>query len=137
MNPSYWIDLPMGLERRITFTGRAVPTWSAIQVHLSHVCISSSLRMIDGLPAFPEELPGDSWRELRLATSEGMMTLRRNEDQLACVIWGNAAPALEADWHKLIWACAAAGNGQIEIPEGVVSSEEYARSLGFWPEQSV
>jgi hypothetical protein len=126
----------MGLERKVTYPAHTTPPWDAIQTKLSHVGISFSLRMIDGLPAFPDELPGESWSELRLATCEGMMTIRRDTGQLTCVIWGNAGPDLEADWHKLIWACSAAGNGQIETSEGLVSSEQYSRSMGLSLEQS-
>jgi hypothetical protein len=54
-----------------------------------------------------------TWCELRLATPQGMVTLRRGADRWACVTWGNADAALLQAWNALAWACAAAGNGKV------------------------
>ena len=47
--------------------------------------------MIDGELAFPDETPADAWRELRVGTPQGMVTVRRDRDQVVLVTWGNAA----------------------------------------------
>ncbi|MFO0821616.1 MAG: hypothetical protein U0792_00485 [Gemmataceae bacterium] len=87
--------------------------------------------MIDGLPAFPDETPAEDWKEVRVGTAAGMVTIRRAPRSLTCVIWGNADPALNAAWAKVIWACAAAGDGHIE-PE-LEAAEEFAKSTGLSP----
>ena len=89
--------------------------------------------MIDGLPAFPNEIPDPCWKELRVATAAGMVTIRREPGTLACVVWGNADPALTAAWRRVVWACAAAGEGTIETAEGPLSPGQFASSVGLSP----
>ena len=123
----------MGMDRTIRFPGGATPSWEAIRAHLGSVGAQVSVRMIDGMPAFPEEIPEPTWRELRIGTAAGMVTIRRTEDALTCVIWGNADEALAADWNQVIWACASAGAGLIASPSGPVSAAEFGRSTGIQP----
>jgi hypothetical protein len=85
------------------------------------------MRMIDGQLAFPDEEPVESWRELRVGTAQGMVTLRREEDALVCVTWGNANLQLRQVWNALAWACAEAGGGTVKTPEGTVSAAEFRR----------
>jgi hypothetical protein len=59
------------------------------------------MRMIDGELAFPDETPPDTWRELRVGTPSGMITLRREIDGVTLVIWGNADENLRRDWNTL------------------------------------
>ncbi len=87
--------------------------------------------MIDGMPAFPDEIPDSDWCELRLGTPAGMITLRKQPSSLSCVVWGNADSLLVQDWHRVIWACAAAGYGQIETPAGTQSASEFASLHGI------
>lgn len=123
----------MGLDRTIRFAVDSFPSWDAIRTQLRRVGEESQLRMIDGRPAFPDEEPAAGWNELRIGLSGGMATLRRGPGQIACVVWGNADPALKAAWDKLCWACAAAGSGQIETSSGPQTLDEYARSIGISP----
>lgn len=124
----------MGLDCTIRYLGGITPTWEGIQVQLLRVGEPGQLRMIDGLPAFPDEIPGADWKELRAATSAGMVTIRREPGILACVIWGTADPALETAWRKVIWACAAAAEGVVDLPSGSVSADEFAQSIGVSPD---
>jgi hypothetical protein len=48
------------------------------------------LRMIDGLPALPDEQPSDTWQELRITVTGGMVTIRRGPSAWTCVVLGNA-----------------------------------------------
>jgi hypothetical protein len=121
----------MGLERNVRFPGDSTPTWEAIQSALSRVGESVALRMIDGLPAFPDETPDSGWKELRVATSAGMVTIRRRPGILSCVVWGNADPALDVAWTKVVWACAAAGNGEVDTPAGSCSADQFGRAAGL------
>ena len=77
------------------------------------------MRMIDDQLAFPDELPEENWRELRLGTPAGMVTVRRDGDCLRFVIWGNADAALRQAWDELVRTFA-------EVGDGVVLSEPEA-----------
>jgi hypothetical protein len=89
--------------------------------------------MIDGLPAFPDEVPEGGWRELRLGSAAGMVTLRRSDPLLSVIVWGNADAALLAVRDRIAWACAAAGSGTIAAPGCDVSADEFATRVGISP----
>ena len=122
----------MGLSRTIHFPTEA-PTWDAVRTQLARLGEQAPLRMIDGLPAFPDESPDPGWNELRVGTAAGMVTIRRVPGAFTCVVWGNADPALNAAWDRIVWACAAAGGGLVETPSGRVSADEFARAAGLSP----
>jgi hypothetical protein len=87
--------------------------------------------MIDGLPAFPDEVPEAGWKDLRLGVPEGMVTVRRGTGVINCTVWGNAGEQLQLAWAKVIWACARAGLGTIEGPGSSLTPEEFLRENGF------
>jgi len=103
----------MGMQRAIRFAA-AEPAWPAVTAALRALGERPILRMIDGLPAFPDEEPADGWRELRVSVSGGMVTLRRGAGEWACVVWGNADDALVRGWDACCQAVARAGNGVID-----------------------
>jgi hypothetical protein len=121
----------MGLDRTIRFPIDETPSWEAIRSTLARIGASAALRMIDGLPALPDESPEASWKELRLGAGAGMVTIRRGTGTLACVIWGNADSELRLLWEKVIWACAKAGDGVIESPDGPISPEQFSQIAGW------
>jgi hypothetical protein len=123
----------MGMDRTVRFAPGRTPAWDAIRDHLRRVGGDGTLRMIDGMPAFPDETPEPGWRELRVGTAAGMVTVRRGADALSCVVWGNADDALRAAWDRVCWACAAAGQGTVETPSGPLSAAEFATSAGLPP----
>lgn len=123
----------MGLDRTIRFPSPTTPSWGAVCEQLARVGESAPLRMIDNLPAFPDETPPDDWKELRVGTVAGMVTVRRAAGAIVCVIWGNADPSLNAAWEKVVWACAAAGGGLIETPAGPQSADAFARGANLNP----
>lgn len=124
----------MGLDRTVRFPSGSVPSWDAVSDRLKRLGSPVALRMIDGLPAFPDESPEPGWRELRVGTAAGMVTLRAATGTLTCVVWGNATDALRRDWDAVCWACAAAGDGLVETPAGAVSADDFARAAGLRPE---
>ena len=124
----------MGLDRTIRFASEAAPSWPAIAAQLHRVGLTASLRMIDGLPAFPDEVPDPTWKELRVGFAAGMVTLRRGPDSLSCIVWGNADGPLKRAWDALCWASAAAGGGTIDSPDGPVSADDFTHSVGIHPE---
>src|SRR5258708_910977 len=104
----------MGIEQSVSFTNNAPPSWVALKGFVDQHGYPIQLRMIDGELAFLDEVPTDAWRELRVATPAGMVTLRRDSDRLVLVTWGNADAALLQAWNGLIWAAAAFADGRIE-----------------------
>jgi hypothetical protein len=62
------------------------------------------MRMIDGQLAFPDETPPDDWKELRVSTPAGMITLRRDDEGISLVIWGNADEKLRTVWEQMAGA---------------------------------
>ena len=123
----------MGLDVTIRFPAGGVPAWGAVKQQLARVGEAAAIRMIDGLPAFPDESPEGEWRELRLSLSAGMVTLRRSGDSLSCVVWGNADADLLAARDPAAWACAAAGGGTVETPDGELTAAEFARAARLSP----
>jgi hypothetical protein len=123
--------IAMGLDRTIRFPSTETPNWEAIQEQIVRAGITAVLRMIDGLPAFPDEVPEAGWKELRLGFSSGMVTIRRGEGVFTCAIWGNADEQLQFAWSQVIWACANAGSGTIDLPNGRLSPDEFAQACGF------
>jgi hypothetical protein len=100
------------MERTITFVGPP-PSWQSIRDQIAAKGLTVQLRMIDGLPAFPDESPEDGWRELRISTAGGMMTLRLEAGRLSVVVWGNAGSDLMAEWDAVVEACSTAVNGSV------------------------
>ncbi len=97
----------MGMEKLVPFTTVA-PSWENIQREASKAGVALTVRMIDNLPAFPDEIPEPGWKELRVASAEGMMSLRQQPGVLAVIVWGNADQALQRDWAIVADACARA-----------------------------
>ena len=98
----------MGVERTVPLTA-GEPPWTAVAGEIDRTGEPAVVRMIDGLPAFPDETPADDWREVRLSFPAGMVTVRRQPGAWACVVWGTADPALLAACDRVADAIAAAG----------------------------
>lgn len=117
----------MGMDQTVTFPG-AVPAWSTVGDLLHRSGFPIQMRMIDGQLSFPDELPPEGWRELRVGTSLGMITVRRDAGRVTLVTWGNADDSLRQAWHALTWAFAAAGNGQVQTEAGPRNAADFRRS---------
>jgi hypothetical protein len=102
----------MGMERVVEFGGPE-PSWAAVREKLAARGLTPQMRMIDGLPALPDEEPEANWRELRVAFDGGMVTLRREPGRFRVVVWGNADGALRRDQETIAAACAEAGGGTV------------------------
>jgi hypothetical protein len=114
------------MDQTVTFAGEP-PAWPAARDLLAARGLPVQTRMIDGELAFPDEEPPAEWRELRVGTPQGMVTLRREAGRIVCVTWGNADAALRQAWNALAWACAAAGGGRVETSDGPLTAEEFQR----------
>jgi hypothetical protein len=123
----------MGMEQTVSFAADRVPSWESIRDLLAGHGFAVQMRMIDGELAFPDEKPPAAWRELRVGTPQGMISLRRQGDSLVLVTWGNADAGLRQAWNALTWACAEAGGGLVQTPAGPQSAAEYGRAADLPP----
>jgi hypothetical protein len=123
----------MGMEQRVTFAGRAIPSYPSVRDLLSGRGFPVQTGLIDGQLAFPDELPDESWRELRLRTPQGMVTVRREAERLVFVTWGNADAAMLQAWNAIVWAFAESGGGQVETPEGLLEPAAYRERVSLPP----
>jgi hypothetical protein len=116
------------MEQQVTFAAGRPPSWEAVSRLLAERGFPAQVRMIDGELAFPDEALPEGWRELRLSTPQGMVTLRCEADGLGVVTWGNADAALRQAWNALAWACAAAGAGQVVTAAGPRSADDFGQT---------
>ena len=118
----------MGVELRVTFGPEAPPLWPAVAESLGGHGFTVQLRMIDGELAFPDETPPDAWRELRIGTLHGMITLRRETDGITLVTWGNADANLRQASNALAWGLAHLCGGCVRTADGDFAAEEFAKT---------
>jgi hypothetical protein len=120
----------MGMDQTVVFAGSA-PAWPEVARLLQERGYPVQMRMIDGELAFPDEQPPESWREIRLGTPQGMVTLRRQKtadgEALVFVTWGNAGDDMRRAWNALTWACAVVGKGVVQGANGSLDPAAFAR----------
>jgi hypothetical protein len=117
----------MGMEQTVSYGGQPVPGWETIAGLLAQRGLVVQMRMIDGQLAFPDEVPPAEWRELRVGTTQGMVTLRREGASIVLVVWGNADLGLRQVWNALAWACAEAGGGRVQTGQGEMDAPAFAQ----------
>src|SRR5262245_48494409 len=117
--------MTMGMQQTVRFPAGTTPSWPAVRDVLANARFPVQMRMIDGELAFPDEEPPEAWRELRLGTPQGMVTIRREAGRVDVVTWGNADAAMQQAWNAIAWAFAEAGSGHVETPNGLVSAAEF------------
>jgi hypothetical protein len=123
----------MGMEQIVSFGERRPPAWSAVAQLLHERGFGVQMRMIDGELAFPDEQPAETWRELRLGTPLGMVTVRRSGETVVLVTWGNADAGQRQAWHALTWAFAEVGGGQVQSAQGALSAAAFAAQAELPP----
>jgi hypothetical protein len=89
----------MGLD--LSVACGELPGWATIGERVRGRGLTIALRMIDGLPAFPDEEPPADWRELRVSLPAGMVTIRREAGGVRLVTWGDSPPELLAQRDAL------------------------------------
>lgn len=114
----------MGMDQKVAFAPEKMPAWPQLTQFLAAKQFAIDLRMIDGELSFPDETPPDTWRELRVGTPGGMITLRRDPDGVTLVVWGNADAKMRQAWNALAWAIAHLSGGTING----MSASEFATS---------
>jgi len=123
----------MGMEQTVTFPGGKIPPWTAVSHLLNRSGFPVQVRMIDGELAFPDETPPETWKEMRLGTPQGMVTLRRSRDHIVFVTWGNADPAMLQAWNALTWAFAEVADGRVIGPDGPKTAADLQRTADLPP----
>lgn len=117
----------MGMDQKVVFPRERTPSWPALVDLLARANVPLQMRMIDGELAFPDELPSENWRELRVGVKTGMITLRRDTDGITLVIWGNADAELRNAWNVLAWGLAQLSGGSV----GTLSADEFKATAGL------
>jgi hypothetical protein len=115
------------MDQRVVFEPTRAPSWPRVAETLTGRGVAVQLRMIDGELAFPDETPPEAWRELRVGTPGGMVTLRREADGVTLVVWGNADKPLREEWNALTWAIAKLTGGRVRTGDGERSADEFAQ----------
>lgn len=115
----------MGMEHTVSYSDDAIRFWPRVTELLAQHDFPVQIRMIDGELALPDEMPNDSWKELRLGTPQGMLTLRRADKKIQVVTWGNADLPLRQAWNALAWAVAEVNKGQVQTDKGAKSSAAF------------
>jgi len=118
----------MGMDQKVIFPSEKMPTWAQLVDLLTQRKFPLQMRMIDGELAFPDETPPETWRELRVGTPHGMITLRREPDGIALVVWGNADAKMRQAWNALTWGLMRLSGGIIRTATGTVSLEEFVKT---------
>jgi hypothetical protein len=116
------------MQQTVIFPEGKEPAWEDVAALLAQRGFPVQVRMINGELTFPEETPPATWRELRLSTPQGMVTLRREEQGLTVVTWGNSDRDLLQAWNALAWALARAGNGRVLTAAGSLSAGDFQRA---------
>lgn len=119
----------MGMEHVIRFPGGSPADLGQVIALLAERNFPIQLRMVDGELTMPGEIPPDGWKEARLGTPSGMVTLVRRGPVLHVVTWGNAGGPMQRAWNGVAWAVAKAGGGQILRPEGLQDPDEFKASV--------
>ena len=84
----------MGLEIVVPRSGPcALP---AVLERLAAAGLPSTVAMVDGVLQGPGATPPSTWRDARLRTPAGVVTLRRTATGVAVVVFGNADGELRA-----------------------------------------
>jgi hypothetical protein len=123
----------MGMEHKVTYHQGTVPVWSHVHDLLVKRGFAAEIRMIDGELAYPDEAPPESWRELRVGTPQGMVTVRRGTDHVLLVTWGNADAAMRQAWNALAWAYAEISDGRVVSDRGELTAAEFAGGVELPP----
>lgn len=121
----------MGMEHTVRFPGAATPDLHRVIALLAKHGFTVQVWMVDAELTLPDESPPEGWKEVRLGTPYGMVTLVRRGDELRVVTWGNADDAMQRAWNAVAWAAAKAGEGEIVRPGGPQSPDDFRASAAL------
>ena len=97
----------MGLE---VIVARRFPVALApVLERLTSLGLPCTMAMVDGQLVMPRSAPPLEWREVRLRSPAGMVTLARREGGVAVLVFGNADAAMIEAQRRICEALAAVG----------------------------
>ncbi len=98
----------MGMSQNVNCPS-GVPDWPRVSSWLAEHGLTVQMRMIDGQLAFPNEEPPANWKEIRVGSALGMVTIRRQPAGVELTIWGNADAGTQQTWNTIALAFAELG----------------------------
>lgn len=119
----------MGMEHLVRFPIEGTPDLRWVMALLAEHGFLVQVRMVDGELTIPDEVLPIGWKEVRLGTPSGMVTLVRRDQDLLVVTWGNADDPMLRAWNAVAWAVAKAGGGLIMRPEGPQGPDAFRVSV--------
>jgi hypothetical protein len=84
----------MGMELAVQRAAESVSI-RAVLAALAQAGMVCTIMMVDGQLVMPGSEPAAGWRDLRLRTPSGMVTVARRPTGLAVVVFGNADAGLQ------------------------------------------
>lgn len=75
--------------------------------------LGMALRLVENMPAFPDEEIPEEFSEIRLGSEGGMISVRSQPGALVLVVWGNADDPLCQALVKLAGCLATRGAGKV------------------------
>jgi hypothetical protein len=82
----------MGMELKVACAGAC--SLAPVLERLAASGMACTVLMVDGALVAPRAAPPAEWREVRLKTPQGMVSLVRRGGEVAVVVFGNADAAL-------------------------------------------
>ena len=92
----------MGLSKLVP--RRDTPPLAELLERLSQLNVPSSIIMIDNQLVSPKLPPPSSWRDVRLKTPAGTVSLKRDAQGISVTVFGNADEALLAAQEAIVRA---------------------------------
>jgi hypothetical protein len=90
----------MGMSKLVP--ARGVPPLAQLLDELSQANLPSTILMVDNQLVSPKVPPPSTWRDVRLKTPAGTVTLKRDASGITVTIFGNADPALVAAQDTIV-----------------------------------
>jgi hypothetical protein len=87
------MERAMGLD--VTVDRAAPLAFVPLLAKLAERGLPATIAMVDGQLHLPKAEPPATWRDVRLRTPAGMLTVRRDGARLSIVVFGNADDALQ------------------------------------------
>jgi hypothetical protein len=92
----------MGLSKSVA--RRDTPSLASLLEALAQKGLPSSILMVDNLLVSPKVPPPTSWRDVRLKTPAGTVSLKRDAEGVSVTVFGNADAAMLAAQDAIVAA---------------------------------
>jgi len=96
----------VGLEERVPCA--EPPALELVLARLAEGGYASMIAMVDGALVMPKAAPPARWREVRVRTPDGTVSIVRHDDAVSVVVFGNADERLRTAQARVLAAIRAA-----------------------------